>query len=120
MIYFNENFENDLNENFYKYLKSDFNIKILHKYKYIYEEAFDHLLNDTKRIFNKNYKKLQNIKFNKYVIQKKNIYFNTIFMKNLYSHQTLINNLKSDSKEFKKRIRLDKLNKIKIYNSNHL
>ena len=114
MDYFkiNNKTKNELNNIFYHYLNNNFNININTKYLYIYEEAFVHLLKDSERIFNKNYND-RNIKFNRYVIQENRYYLRTIFVKNMYSHVTLINNLKCDSIKFKNKIRKDKLNKIR-------
>lgn len=109
----NGEIKNKLKKKFYDRLIRGYDMEIIDDYIFIYEEVYEHLLEDTIRTYinNKNYRN-NNVKFKYYALDSDESYIDTIFFRHMYSHNTLIDNLKSGSPEFKKRVRKLKIEKL--------
>jgi len=105
-----KNIDDSLNNLFYKLLER-FNIKVIVDYKIIYEEAFKHLLEDTNKLYKKNYRSYTGGRSRTY--EERQLYKGSIFRREVLSHVTLIDSLRYNSIEFKKKVR-----KLKLKNLN--
>jgi len=104
--------EIELKEIYYRYLVGIFKIDIIDEYTVFYDEVYNHILKDAHKVFDKNLNLIKSIKFNNYIIQKKDQYFEIVFRSCVYKNEKRIIELKKGSPYLKRKLRNLKINKI--------